>query len=194
MMKFMAAVLSVIAVGVLGIAYGLLSPRLSMNAVQANQAYPVQTMPAGVVTSDVRPASAAMMQPMQVQPMQMQAARMPDSQMPGSQVQTAVRGGAANQPEVVYVPASTTSADTGVVHEPVARPVRTVYTRASSRDDDESVTIERSPKRDWKRSAMIIGGTSAAGAGVGAIVGGKKGALIGAAIGGGASTIYQTTR
>lgn len=194
MMKFMAAVLSVIAVGVLGIAYGLLSPRLSMNAVQANQAYPVQTMPAGVGTSDVRPASAAMMQPMQVQPMQMQAARMPDSQMPGSQVQTAVRGGAANQPEVVYVPASTTSADTGVVHEPVARPVRTVYTRASSRDDDEGVTIERSPRRDWKRSAMIIGGTSAAGAGVGAIVGGKKGALIGAAIGGGASTIYQTTR
>ena len=41
---------------------------------------------------------------------------------------------------------------------------------------------------------MIIGGTTAASAGLGGIFGGKKGALIGAAIGGGASTIYETTR
>ena len=39
---------------------------------------------------------------------------------------------------------------------------------------------------------MVIGGTTAAAAGVGAIFGGKKGALIGAAIGGGASSIYET--
>ena len=38
----------------------------------------------------------------------------------------------------------------------------------------------------------MIGGSTAAGAGLGGIFGGKKGALIGAAIGGGASTIYQT--
>jgi hypothetical protein len=55
-------------------------------------------------------------------------------------------------------------------------------------------TIERTRGRDWKKTAMIIGGSSAAGAGLGAIFGGKKGALIGAAIGGGASTIYETTR
>ena len=41
---------------------------------------------------------------------------------------------------------------------------------------------------------MIIGGTTAAGAGIGGIVGGKKGALIGAAIGGGGATIYETTK
>jgi hypothetical protein len=41
---------------------------------------------------------------------------------------------------------------------------------------------------------MIIGGSTAAGAGLGGIFGGKKGALIGAAIGGGASTIYETTK
>ena len=40
---------------------------------------------------------------------------------------------------------------------------------------------------------MIIGGSSAAGAGVGGLIGGKKGALIGAAIGGGASALLQTT-
>jgi hypothetical protein len=38
---------------------------------------------------------------------------------------------------------------------------------------------------------MVIGGTTAAGAGLGAIFGGKKGALIGAALGGGAGTIYE---
>jgi hypothetical protein len=50
------------------------------------------------------------------------------------------------------------------------------------------------PRRDWKKTALLIGGSSAAGAGLGAIVGGKKGALIGAAVGGGASTIYETTK
>ena len=38
---------------------------------------------------------------------------------------------------------------------------------------------------------MVIGGSSAAAAGIGAIFGGKKGALIGAAIGGGAGTLYE---
>jgi hypothetical protein len=71
--------------------------------------------------------------------------------------------------------------------------VRTVTTvqqapRASAR------TIERAPRRDWKKTALVIGGTTATGAGVGAIFGGKKGALIGAAIGGGASTIYESTK
>jgi hypothetical protein len=54
--------------------------------------------------------------------------------------------------------------------------------------------VERAPKRDWKKTALVIGGSTAAGAGVGAIFGGKKGALIGAAVGGGASTIYETTK
>ena len=38
---------------------------------------------------------------------------------------------------------------------------------------------------------MVIGGTTAAGAGLGAIFGGKKGALIGAALGGGAGTLFE---
>jgi hypothetical protein len=47
--------------------------------------------------------------------------------------------------------------------------------------------------RTWTKSALIIGGSAASGAGVGAIVDGKKGALIGAAIGGGAASIYEAT-
>ena len=60
-------------------------------------------------------------------------------------------------------------------------PVRTAY-------------VERRPERDWKKTAMVIGGSSAAGAGLGAIFGGKKGALIGAAIGGGAGTLYEVSK
>ena len=41
---------------------------------------------------------------------------------------------------------------------------------------------------------MVIGGSSAAGAGLGAIFGGSKGALIGAAIGGGAGTLYEVKK
>lgn len=48
--------------------------------------------------------------------------------------------------------------------------------------------------RSWTKSALIIGGSAASGAAVGGIVDGKKGALIGAAIGGGAASIYEATR
>jgi len=41
---------------------------------------------------------------------------------------------------------------------------------------------------------MIVGGSTAAGAGIGGVIGGKKGALVGAAIGGGASTLYEATK
>lgn len=69
-----------------------------------------------------------------------------------------------------------------------ARPVRTrqvVY--------DEPVPIRK--KRSVKKSVAIIGGSAAVGAGVGALAKGKKGALIGAAIGGGGAAIWdQITR
>ena len=70
----------------------------------------------------------------------------------------------------------------------VARPIRTrqvVY--------DEPVQIKK--KRSVKKSVAIIGGSAAVGAGVGALAKGKKGALIGAAIGGGGAAIWdQITR
>ncbi|MBP1598544.1 MAG: hypothetical protein H6Q05_3921 [Acidobacteria bacterium] len=46
-------------------------------------------------------------------------------------------------------------------------------------------------KRSWEKEALIIGGSAAAGAGIGAVAGGKKGAAIGAASGGIAGLIYD---
>ena len=48
-------------------------------------------------------------------------------------------------------------------------------------------------KRSWEKEALIIGGSAAAGAGIGALAGGKKGAGIGAASGGVAGLIYDLT-
>ncbi len=45
--------------------------------------------------------------------------------------------------------------------------------------------------RSMKESALIIGGSAGAGAGIGAIAKGKKGAAVGAAIGGVAGTVYD---
>jgi hypothetical protein len=53
----------------------------------------------------------------------------------------------------------------------------------------ETVVVHR--HRSWKKSAAVIGGSTAAGAGIGALAGGGKGALIGGAIGAGAGTAYE---
>jgi hypothetical protein len=73
------------------------------------------------------------------------------------------------------------------------RTVQQIAAPASSRP--EAVHQDSAPEqRTWKKTAMIIGGSAASGAGVGAIMGGKKGALIGAAIGGGAASIFESTK
>ena len=69
---------------------------------------------------------------------------------------------------------------------------RAVY-RSAAPAQRTVVTRERSG-RSWKKTAMVIGGSTAGGAGVGGIMGGKKGALIGAAIGGGAASIYEASK
>jgi hypothetical protein len=45
--------------------------------------------------------------------------------------------------------------------------------------------------RSWGKSALVIGGSAATGAGVGGIVHGRNGALIGSAIGGGVASLYE---
>ena len=70
---------------------------------------------------------------------------------------------------------------------PSRAPVRVVETSDVSR-------VETRRDRPWQKTALIIGGAAASGAGVGGIIDGKKGALIGAAVGGGAASIYEATR
>jgi hypothetical protein len=56
--------------------------------------------------------------------------------------------------------------------------------------NEEPVRVE-SKRRTWQEEALIIGGSTAAGAGIGALAGGKKGAVIGAASGGVAGLVYD---
>jgi hypothetical protein len=66
----------------------------------------------------------------------------------------------------------------------IARPryVRTSSTR---------YVAEPRRRRSWAKTALVIGGSTGAGAGIGALAGGKKGALVGAAIGGGAASLLE---
>ncbi len=89
---------------------------------------------------------------------------------------------------VNYVPAGG-YASPAVINEPVevyrprATPVR-YQTREAAR-----------PTRSVKKSVAIIAGSTAAGAAVGGLTKGKKGALIGGIVGGGAATVWdQVTR
>ena len=54
--------------------------------------------------------------------------------------------------------------------------------------------VERAPERTKTKSALMIAGSAATGAGVGGALKGKKGALIGAAVGGGAASIYEAAK
>jgi hypothetical protein len=142
MRAFLVTVLSVIAVGVLLIAYGLLTPRRA-----AADSYPYARP---MLTSE----------------------------------------------RVGYVDDGYDNPYSGSVRRPMpyavdrvrAVPASTGRRAASSARRHR---VERAPGRDSTKTAMVIGGSTAAGAGLGAIFGGKKGALIGAALGGGAGTLFE---
>jgi hypothetical protein len=169
MTKYLAGVLTVIAAGVLLVGYGLLSPRTSAVDPRAD------------LDRFARPMTASE-----------QITLRDDAALPrygyvdrfGQPVYPAY---AAPAPGYAYSPAPAPQLVSTV------QPVRTLASApAAPRRTVDSV--ERSGGRDWKKTALVIGGSSAAGAGIGGIFGGKKGALIGAAIGGGASTLYETTK
>jgi uncharacterized protein YcfJ len=159
MKPFLASILTVIAGGVLLIAYGLLVPRIP-------QAAPYYARPAfaservGLVDS-------------------------PDAYAPPP----AAYGYATPRGPMAYPVSDVRALPDRVVPSPRVAPAARV-----TREAPQTVVVNRAPKRDWQKTAMVIGGSSAAGAGLGAIFGGGKGALIGAAIGGGASTLYEVTR
>ncbi len=91
-----------------------------------------------------------------------------------------------------YQPLSTVSASAPVRERVVYRD-RPVYRSSSSPTYQRTVYEPRPTQttRSWKKSALIIGGSAAAGAGVGAIVDGGGGAKKGAVIGGVAGTVYD---
>ena len=54
--------------------------------------------------------------------------------------------------------------------------------------------VDRAPERTKTKTALMIAGSAATGAGVGGALKGKKGALVGAAIGGGSASIYEAVK
>jgi hypothetical protein len=89
-------------------------------------------------------------------------------------------------------PASVVPVAQRTVLAPRPTATRTVYRAAAPAQ--ERVVAREGSGRSWQKTAMVIGGSSAGGAGVGGIRVGKKGALIGAAIGGGAASIYEASK
>jgi hypothetical protein len=85
-------------------------------------------------------------------------------------------------------PVQTVAYESPVYDARMARPQATYQQPAPRR------VVTRAPQRSWTKTALVIGGTTAAGAGVGGLIGGKKGALIGAALGGGAGTIFEVQK
>jgi hypothetical protein len=158
MRNFMATVLSVIAVGVMLIAYGLLSPR--------------------VAATDVYSAPRPMLVSERAGDIEVLTPRQSFELAQGRPIAYRVN----DRGTVIYDDGRSATA-VAERPAPVSRVTRTAPTR-----------VVRSSGRDWTKTAMVIGGTTAAGAGLGAIFGGKKGALIGAALGGGAGTIYEVRK
>ena len=164
MTKYLTGVLSVIAAGVLLIAYGLLSPRATslsypnQNPYSAQAAYTYGAQPSFGAGASVPCANG------------MQVTYPYGNPYPGN---GAVAGSVNAQP-------------VGMIAAADSAPV--VRRRTAVR------TVVRAPRRDWKKTALVVGGSTATAAGIGALVGGKKGALVGAALGGGVSTLFETTR
>jgi hypothetical protein len=174
MKAFLATVLSVIAAGVWVIAYGLLAPHAS---AASTAGMPIVYDPQTGMYLQARPMFAT------------ERIALPDSgpaygyQGVPLQYSTPVR----YQPAVYTEPVEYPVAQAPAVRtsRTAAAPRRTVATR---------VVEDRAPGRNWKKTALVIGGSTATGAGIGGLIGGKKGALIGAAIGGGASTLYEAKK
>jgi hypothetical protein len=82
-----------------------------------------------------------------------------------------------------------------VVHDEFgqARPVAYQTSRPVARRSNVQY-VERAPERTKTKTALMIAGSAATGAGVGGALKGKKGALIGAAVGGGAASIYEAAK
>ena len=92
------------------------------------------------------------------------------------------------------VPSEAATVNCGPRHHAVVRQIRLSNGGHANRVvcvSSSPAVARRAPHRSWQKSALVIGGSSAAGAGVGALVGGKKGALVGGIAGGAAGSAYE---
>jgi hypothetical protein len=180
MRTFIGAVLSVIAVGVMLIAYGLLTPRTT--TADSSQLVRAPLTSARFDTDGIGQLSSTPRLQLRCEPGQRAILR----EVAGS--------AAAECADDLDVPARAslayrTSDSLVVDRASEVHPARASYTSIAPRRPP--ARVERRSTRNWTKTAMVIGGSSAAGAGIGAIFGGKKGALIGAALAGGAGTLYE---
>ena len=182
MRAFLAAVLSVIAVGILAIAYGLFNPRPMMAANGYPLAQPMlanDRVGMGEAFNAYNPYAPAA-----------PAAQYAGYNYPYAANPYAYNGYGAvarpmTYPDVRAVPAyQSTPVYETYPSAPRVRTVRTSTTRV----------IDERPHRSWQKTALVIGGSTAAGAGVGGAFAGKKGALIGAALGGGISSLFEANK
>ena len=162
MTKFLATVLSVIAAGLMLIAYGVLSPR--------------------VTAADAAPQSRPMIASQRSGDIEDLTLRRP--------LAYAVND-AGTLPSYDDLRRENAALRMARADDLVRARTESSRARSSTQRSTAPARVVRASGRDWTKTAMVIGGTSAAGAGLGAIFGGKKGALIGAAIGGGAGTLFE---
>lgn len=186
----LASLLSIIAVGVLLIAYDLLGPRAgaATDTLQSARGVPVndRIAPAGVASlvgfAGAQQAAASGLQ-LRCEPGQRALIK-----NVGGATEAACADDATSDSRYTMTRAALAYPVSDVQEYRAAVRTKALVSQRSAR------TVARRPQRDWGKTAMVIGGSSAAGAGLGAIFGGRNGALVGAAIGGGAGTLFEVKK
>jgi hypothetical protein len=176
MRTLFGTLLGAIAVGVLVIAYSLVSPRMSTAADPYQSARPGFAGDRMGLDDWARPAGVSRLQ------LRCEAGQR-------AVVRQVAGAAAAECRDDDSAPPRASFTDPIVDVHQVRVSAEYVNPRRATR-----ARVVRSSRRDWVQTAMTIGGASAAGAGIGGLFDGKRGALVGAAIGGGAGTLFEAAK